>query len=167
MKEGCPSVPKKSFWSSALGHAPLLQSHSSRRGIPHGASSYIICETCTEKGQARMLFSAALPLSHFNQLVPCTNHQTAGTQLFSYCHVTAEVGVNIEEDMMFVSPQADTLFARTREEITELYPFPMLPTHFLDRDPANKEAKYGNFLEFLTLKPAFWLFAFFLTLLQF
>lgn len=62
---------------------------------------------------------------------------------------------------MFVSPQADTLFARTREEITELYPFPMLPTHFLDRDPANKEAKYGNFLEFLTLKPAFWLFAFF------
>ncbi|CAJ1402594.1 unnamed protein product [Effrenium voratum] len=59
-----------------------------------------------------------------------------------------KVGVNIEEDMMFVSPQADTLFARTREEITELYPFPMLPTHFLDRDPANKEAKYGNFLEF-------------------
>jgi len=59
-----------------------------------------------------------------------------------------KVGASIDSDMMMASSKADSLFSRSREEITEAYPYPMLPVHFLDRDPAN--LKYydgtGNYL---------------------
>jgi len=59
-----------------------------------------------------------------------------------------KVGVSLDSDMMMATPMADRLFSRSREEITEAYPYPMLPVHFLDRDPAN--LKYydgtGNYL---------------------
>jgi len=59
-----------------------------------------------------------------------------------------KVGASLDSDMMMATPMADSLFSRSREEITETYPYPMLPVHFLDRDPAN--LKYydgtGNYL---------------------
>mmetsp|Transcript_109547 Transcript_109547/g.212092 ORF Transcript_109547/g.212092 Transcript_109547/m.212092 type:complete len:409 (-) Transcript_109547:57-1283(-) len=48
-----------------------------------------------------------------------------------------KVGVSLDSDMMMATPMADSLFTRSREEITEAYPYPMLPVHFLDRDPVN------------------------------
>lgn len=59
-----------------------------------------------------------------------------------------KVGVTLEEDMMLVSPRADGLLARTKEEIDRRYRLPMLGTHFLDRDPANEKKGYGNYLKF-------------------
>lgn len=59
-----------------------------------------------------------------------------------------KVGASLDSDMMMANPQADSLLSRTQEEITEQYPYPMMPVHFLDRDPAN--LKYydgkGNYL---------------------
>merc|ERR1719361_712035 len=49
---------------------------------------------------------------------------------------------------MFVDPRADGLLARSREEITEEYPYPMMPTHYLDRDPANEKAGRSNYLKY-------------------
>jgi len=57
------------------------------------------------------------------------------------------VGVSLDSDMTMVTPLADNLFHRTKE-ITAEYPFPMMPVHFLDRDPADAWAKKGNFLEY-------------------
>jgi len=59
-----------------------------------------------------------------------------------------KVGVSLDSDMIMANSMADSILARTRDEITEAYPYPMLPVHFLDRDPAN--LKYytgtGNYL---------------------
>jgi len=59
-----------------------------------------------------------------------------------------KVGASLDSDMMMANSMADRLLARTQDEITEAYPYPMLPVHFLDRDPAN--LKYytgtGNYL---------------------
>lgn len=59
-----------------------------------------------------------------------------------------KVGVSVDSDMVVVNPMADRLFARTREEITRDYPFPMLPVHFLDRDPGHRSFKATNYLEY-------------------
>jgi len=58
-----------------------------------------------------------------------------------------QTGVSVDSDMM-VGPNADRLFNRTREEVTEEYPYPMLPTHYLDRDKDNADARFNNFLNF-------------------
>lgn len=60
----------------------------------------------------------------------------------------AKVGASLDSDMLLVGPQADQLLQRTAEEITEKYPFPMMPTHFLDRDPRDQKFGKGNFLSF-------------------
>jgi len=62
-----------------------------------------------------------------------------------------KVGASLDSDMMMVGPQSDNLLARTKEEITKSYPYPILPTHFLTRDPREREfykGKAGNFLEY-------------------
>lgn len=59
-----------------------------------------------------------------------------------------KVGVSLDSDMTMVTPLADNLFQRTKEEINAAYPFPMMPVHFLDRDPADAWAKKGNFLSY-------------------
>jgi len=63
-----------------------------------------------------------------------------------------KTGLSLDGDMLMVSKQADSLLDRTREEITETYPFPMLPVHFLDRDPADKNMQWrpgqGNYLPY-------------------
>lgn len=61
-----------------------------------------------------------------------------------------KVGASLDADMMMADPEGDSLLARTKDEITKEYPYPMMPVHFLDRDPAN--LKYytgtGNYLVF-------------------
>ncbi|CAE7499817.1 unnamed protein product [Symbiodinium natans] len=63
-----------------------------------------------------------------------------------------KVGASLDSDMLMVTAQADHLLNRTAEEITEKYPFPMMPTHFLDRDVRDsdtaKRLHEGNFLSF-------------------
>jgi len=46
-----------------------------------------------------------------------------------------KTGASLDSDMMMVGPHADQLLHRTEEEVTESYPWPMMPTHFLTRDP--------------------------------
>jgi len=60
----------------------------------------------------------------------------------------AKVGASLDSDMMMVGPQADQLLSRTAEEITEAYPFPMMPTHFLTRDIRDDGHAEGNYLYF-------------------
>jgi len=60
----------------------------------------------------------------------------------------AKVGASLDSDMLLVGPQADQLLNRTAEEITEKYRFPMMPTHFLDRDLRDKNSGKGNFLPY-------------------
>ncbi|CAK0820088.1 unnamed protein product, partial [Prorocentrum cordatum] len=60
----------------------------------------------------------------------------------------SEAAAATEADMMMVDPRGDRLLLRTRQEVTEAYPYPMMPTHFLDRDPENARFKEGNFLNF-------------------
>eukprot|EP00928_Gymnodinium_smaydae_P050209 TRINITY_DN337_c0_g1_i2.p1 TRINITY_DN337_c0_g1~~TRINITY_DN337_c0_g1_i2.p1 ORF type:complete len:518 (-),score=95.07 TRINITY_DN337_c0_g1_i2:87-1499(-) len=59
----------------------------------------------------------------------------------------AKVGISVDSDMM-VGPHADKLFARTQQEVTAAYRFPMLPTHYLDRDPAHSGYHRNNFLSY-------------------
>lgn len=48
----------------------------------------------------------------------------------------ARVGIELDSDQ-FVAPGADALFRRTAEEITQDYPMPILPVHFLaNKGPA-------------------------------
>lgn len=56
--------------------------------------------------------------------------------------VRARVAVQLDSDQ-FVAPGVDVLFRRTEEEITEQYPLPILPVHFLDRNPKD-ELSIGN-----------------------
>jgi len=57
-----------------------------------------------------------------------------------------KVGASLDSEMMMVGSHADDLLKRTKEEITQNYPYPMMPTHFLDRDPADRSAGIGNYL---------------------
>jgi len=47
------------------------------------------------------------------------------------------VGVQLDSDQ-FVAPSVDAIFNRTAEEITERYPLPILPSHFLDWGPTDQ-----------------------------
>ncbi|CAJ1373594.1 unnamed protein product [Effrenium voratum] len=59
-----------------------------------------------------------------------------------------KVGASLDSDMMMATPHADQLLQRTEEEINEKYRFPMMPTHFLDRDPRDSESGKGNFAKY-------------------
>jgi len=60
--------------------------------------------------------------------------------------LTAKIrtGMSLDGDMLMVTKKADSLLERTRQEINKGYPFPMMPVHFLDRDPNDERGK-GNF----------------------
>lgn len=55
-------------------------------------------------------------------------------KLRAMLHVRAKVVVQLDSDQ-FVAPGIDSLFQLTEREITEEYPKPILPVHFLDRNP--------------------------------
>jgi len=59
-----------------------------------------------------------------------------------------KTGVSLDSDMVMVGPHADQLLLRTEEEVTEAYPLPMMPTHFLTRDPREAGSGLGNSLPF-------------------
>merc|ERR1719487_3233296 len=42
-------------------------------------------------------------------------------------------GIQLDADH-FVVPGVDNLFQRTQEEVTESYPFPIMPVHWMSRD---------------------------------
>jgi len=56
--------------------------------------------------------------------------------------IRARVAVQLDSDQ-FVAPGVDILFKRTEEEITKEYPLPILPVHFLDRNPKD-DLSIGN-----------------------
>jgi len=60
--------------------------------------------------------------------------------------LTAKIrtGMSLDSDMLMVTKKADSLLERTRQEINKGYPFPMMPVHFLDRDPNDERGK-GNY----------------------
>mmetsp|Transcript_70669 Transcript_70669/g.132261 ORF Transcript_70669/g.132261 Transcript_70669/m.132261 type:complete len:450 (-) Transcript_70669:54-1403(-) len=45
-----------------------------------------------------------------------------------------QTGIVVDADQ-FLSTGCDRIFARTREEITSQYPYPILPVHWMSRDP--------------------------------
>lgn len=47
------------------------------------------------------------------------------------------VGIELDSDQ-WVAPGVDTMFARTQQEVTEEYPMPILPSHFLDWGPSGE-----------------------------
>eukprot|EP00419_Tripos_fusus_P055867 CAMPEP_0172802802 /NCGR_PEP_ID=MMETSP1075-20121228/4097_1 /TAXON_ID=2916 /ORGANISM="Ceratium fusus, Strain PA161109" /LENGTH=438 /DNA_ID=CAMNT_0013641119 /DNA_START=56 /DNA_END=1372 /DNA_ORIENTATION=- len=59
-----------------------------------------------------------------------------------FSHV--KTGASLDSDMMMVGRHADQLLQRTEEEVTESYPWPMMPTHFLTRDPRESGKGLGN-----------------------
>jgi len=59
-----------------------------------------------------------------------------------------KTGASLDSDMMMVGPHADQLLLRTEEEVTEVYPFPMMPTHFLTRDIRDAGSDLGNILPY-------------------
>eukprot|EP00929_Paragymnodinium_shiwhaense_P082985 TRINITY_DN44015_c0_g1_i1.p1 TRINITY_DN44015_c0_g1~~TRINITY_DN44015_c0_g1_i1.p1 ORF type:complete len:472 (+),score=102.12 TRINITY_DN44015_c0_g1_i1:58-1473(+) len=80
--------------------------------------------------------------SRFPRLVLLHAHPLPGisfnfNKLLAVLLAGVKVGVSVDSDMM-IGPHADRLFARTKEEVTRDYPYPMLPTHYLDRDMQNR-----------------------------
>jgi len=77
-----------------------------------------------------LLHARALPEESSTRPVVSFNFNKLRAAILAH----AKVGASLDSDMMMVGPQADQLLSRTAEEITEAYPFPMMPTHFLSRD---------------------------------
>jgi len=59
-----------------------------------------------------------------------------------------KVGASLDSDMVLLNKHGDQLLNRTAEEINEKYPFPMMPTHFLNRDPRDEKSGKGNYLKY-------------------
>eukprot|EP00933_Yihiella_yeosuensis_P084143 TRINITY_DN9853_c0_g2_i1.p1 TRINITY_DN9853_c0_g2~~TRINITY_DN9853_c0_g2_i1.p1 ORF type:complete len:256 (+),score=26.54 TRINITY_DN9853_c0_g2_i1:154-921(+) len=49
-------------------------------------------------------------------------------------------GVVLDADQ-FVSPRVDALFARIAQETTQDYPYPIMPVHWMSRDPESSDTK--------------------------
>ncbi|CAE7427317.1 unnamed protein product [Symbiodinium sp. CCMP2456] len=94
----------------------------------------------------------SLVLLHARGLRPTSPISFNFNKLRAVLLAQVKVGASLDSDMLMVTAQADRLLNRTAEEITEKYPYPMMPTHFLDRDVRDREAARtshkGNFLGF-------------------
>eukprot|EP00445_Apocalathium_hangoei_P035684 CAMPEP_0203944888 /NCGR_PEP_ID=MMETSP0359-20131031/80553_1 /ASSEMBLY_ACC=CAM_ASM_000338 /TAXON_ID=268821 /ORGANISM="Scrippsiella Hangoei, Strain SHTV-5" /LENGTH=64 /DNA_ID=CAMNT_0050875987 /DNA_START=72 /DNA_END=263 /DNA_ORIENTATION=- len=50
----------------------------------------------------------------------------------------ARVGIVLDSDQ-FVYRGAEALFARTKEEVTAAYPYPIMPVHWMSHDEGDQE----------------------------
>lgn len=59
-----------------------------------------------------------------------------------------KVGVFLDPDVVMVNPHADELLSRTKVEVGETYPYPIMPVHHLDRDPEDAQRGWSNYRRF-------------------
>lgn len=71
-------------------------------------------------------------------VAPCYAGSFNFNKLRAFLFSRALAGVGLDSDQ-WVAPGVDRLFDMTEREIHEKYPFPIMPVHFLDRGPKDRD----------------------------